>query len=386
MDPYDYAASLLSMEVRTRGAEFWQAFAREPDRLDAGFSGQSPGAIDQSVQVMGGLAKVSPDLMWGFCPPDRGHALCITAEWRDTLRPLARLVRQMAPDLPRWRFPDARKPSKWDEGLDQNIEARFREPVGLSRIEATLGREGRIDLVGHGRGTEKALADQSLAMATYLLVEAVARDWIGAIDGVPERSGFFGLLGKRGAAFVPGNFRDTVRETIARARAAMPERPYAEAPYDTRQTVVDQLSGLPEAHRGADLFTLDTSNEAHAQGMLSMGRFASPCFSRNGEWFVYLRISRTPELPFDDVDDRYTLEARLHAALAEGGIGGWVAGGRGREAVYIDLAATQVGQAVGRIGEVMASEPAGVKATVHFLDTGLEELVLPAVTEKVSVH
>jgi hypothetical protein len=356
------------------------------DRLDAGFSGQAPGAIDQSIQVMSALKDISPDLMWEFGPSDRGHTLCITAEWRDSLRPLARLVRQMAPDLPRWRFSDARAPLDGDGDVAEHFEARFRQPVQLSRIDASLGRGGRIDLVGHGTGSEEVVFDQTLSMASLVLGEAVERDWIGAVDSEPERPGLLGLLKKKQVQFDAQGFRDSMREAIAQARAAMPERAYANRPIDARPVTLLQIDGLVEDHPRNDLFLLNTSNETHSHGMLSGGRFASPCYGRHGEWFLYLRIARTPETPFDQVDDRHALEAALHEALAADGTGGWVAGGTGRDAVYIDLAATHVGRAIDRIAGVMAAEPSAAGATVHFLDLGLDDLVLPAVPPKRMVH
>jgi hypothetical protein len=386
MDPYDFAAARLEIDVQARISAFWQAFAQVSDLLDAGFSGQAPGAIDQSIQVMGALQEVSPDLMWEFGPSDRGHTLCITAEWRDNLRPLARLVRQMAPDLPRWRFSDARGALDGDVKTAEHFEARFRQPVRLSKIDSSLGRDGRIDLVGHGAGSEREVFDQTLSMANLLLGEAVERDWIGAIESVPERPGLLGFLKKKQATFDAQGFRDSMRETIAQACDTMPDQPYANRPIDERPVSLLKIEGLAAAHRRCDLFVLNTSNQTHSHGMLSGGRFASPCHSRHGEWFLYLRISRRPETPFDQVDDRYALEAALHEALAADGTGGWVAGGTGGDAVYIDLAATHIGRAVERIAGVMAAEPSAAGATVHFLDVGLEDLVLPAVSPKPMVH
>ncbi len=385
MDPYDFAASLLPDDHRRRIELFWQRFAAEADRLDALFSGQRGESVESSIQVMQALEDVSPDLMWEFGPAENGHRLCITAEWHDELRPLARAVRQMAPDLPRWQFLEAREPSDGTD-LAGNFERRFRTKMTLSRIETQLGPQGRIDLVGHGKGNATMLADQAISMATYLLGEEVERDWIGAADGAPQKGGFLGFGRKPQAAFDPAGFVDDVRAAIARAKAGAPDRPYAEQPIDDRQTMLAQTEGLPPGHRRADLFVLNTSNEAHAQAMLSMGRFASPTYSRNGEWFVYLAIARTAELSFDQVDDRYALESRLHAALSADGTGGWVAGGTGRDTVYIDLAVTDVGRALERIAEVMATEPSAPNATVHFMDTGLEGLILPAVPPKATVH
>ncbi|MHA3914147.1 hypothetical protein [Halovulum sp. GXIMD14793] len=102
MDPYDFAATMLPQDQHDAIAAFWEAFAAGADTLDHAFESRDGDLVSQSVGVMDALKAVSENLMWEFGPSDRGHALCVTAEWRSELRALARLVIRMAPDLPRW--------------------------------------------------------------------------------------------------------------------------------------------------------------------------------------------------------------------------------------------------------------------------------------------
>jgi len=387
MDPYDYAAARLPSDRRAAVTAFWEHFIRHTDGLDGCFSSGMRDRSTDPVTVMAALREVSPELMWEFGPSQRGHALCITAEWRDELRPLARLMREMAPDLPRWEFLEARRPSAPEELSPANLSGRLQGALRLTDVTAKPGLDGRIDLVGHGTGSADELSRQALVFASMLLGEAEERDWIGACDGEPEKSGFLGMFrGGPKRQFDPLAIAERLHDEIARARAARPERPYGEVSLDDRPTTLFRLTPRASEQPRADLVTYAAPSEVLARAMLGGARFSSGCYSRHGEWFIYLRVPRSLERPFDNVDDRSALEQALHEALSEDGLGGFVAGGHGENHVYIDLAMRDVGRGIDRVSEVMAAAGLARDATIHFFDQGLTALIIPAAPPSSQVH
>lgn len=379
MDPYDFFAMRQSTETRTAIARFWEMFAEKADMLDEAFNSNDGSSAQNSISVMDTLKTVSPDLMWEFGPSERGHALCVTAEWRDELRPLARLVKHMAPDLPRWEFIDARSADDPSSFSPENFASRFREDLAVQLIDVSLNEFGRIDLVAKGKGATDHLGQQALSVATMALGEAVEKDWVGFVDGETLKSGGLSFLRRSsGPQFDPAQFVERFHAEIVRAKSAMPAKPYAQLPLDERAVTVFKPNQLPEEHPRSDLFTFLANHETYGQAVLRTSRFSSRCYSKHDEWFLYLRIPRTPDAPFDDVDDRYDVESLLHERLSTEGAGGFVAGGHGQEAVYIDLALRDVDLGVALIYQALADKPYAREATLHFLDSGLTHHVVPA--------
>lgn len=382
MDPYDYAASLVGEDIRAKIAAFWRAFASKADAIEDMFS--RPGGGQQDiVEIMQKLNPISSDLMWEFGSSDRGSRLCVTAEFRDELRPLARLVRHMAPDLEQWRFVDAR-PAEDPAMLEQIHQNRFGSPIVLEKIEAHLGFNGRIDQVGEGVGTEDELYLQILNISTLLLGEEVERDWIGQVDATPKNaSGLFGFFGRRGAdLFDPIEWQNTIRGMVRQTRAEMPEVPFAKVNTEARAILLSTELNMSPDHRRNDLMTFYATRETYLRGVLSGARFSSRCHSRHGEWFMYLRISRRDEVPFDHVDDRSLIEDKLHDLLSDHDLGGVAGAGHGRESVYIDFAVTDVGKAIALIQSDFRDADFAQGATLHFLDQGLAGIVMPATIGK----
>lgn len=381
MDPYDFFAVRQSTETRSAITRFWEVFADHAGELDEAFNSKDSAKIQAAVSVMDELRTISPDLMWEFGPSDRGHALCVTAEWRDELRPLARLVRQMAPNLSRWEFIDARRPDDLAWVTPENFANRFRDDLAIQELDVGLNDIGRIDLIAKGKSDADHLGQQALSVATMALGEEIERDWVGFVDGETPKSGGLSFLGRSSQTqFDPAQFVDGFHAEIARAQSAMPETPYSHLSLDERSVALFEVNKMPADHPRSDLFTFSATDETYGRSALRVSRFSSRCHSRHDEWFLYLRIPRIAKAPFDDIEDRYDIESLLHEQLAPKGVGGFVAGGHGQEAVYIDLALRDVDLGVALINQALADKAYAQDATLHFLDSGLTNHILSAVS------
>jgi len=383
--PYDFVAQMFGKDVRNRIAMFWKTFVRHADDIDGMFS-RTDGGVADIVEIMQALEPVSKDLMWEFGPSDRGHLLCVTAEFRDELRPLARLVMRMAPDLPHWRFVDARPPVP-PEMLEQVHQNRFRGPITVEKIEATIAIDGRIDQVAYGFGSKDDLLSQTLNISTILLGEEQEREWIGLVEPVPNKAG--GLLGlfrgNKPAPFDGNEWLGMMHTRIKQAQGLMPDVPYSKLDLDTRPYGVASELNLSPDHRRNDLKTFTASNETYLQAALRSTLFSSRCHSRFGEWFMYLRVPTAPDGRFDALTERANLEERLHELLSANDLGGMVAAGHGSESEYIDIAVTDVGAAVALIQADIVDVPFASGAMLHFLDAGVEDYVLPGTRDHI-VH
>lgn len=373
-DPYDIAAARLLPESLGAIKSFWAEFETQADRLDAAFSGD--GDIQFSVEVMQALNEVSPDLMWEFGPSDKGHRLCITAEWRPELRPLARAMINLAPTLDRWEFIDAR-PADHGSNFEENFQARFRMPVTLSDIQLEPGFDNKVEMTGTGIGSEDEVGNQTLLVAGLLLGEQVDWDWFGDVETNPVKRSFFSRLSKRNMTKFPSDdFVSRFHEMIEQVQTSMPDGPYSKPRDDTEVSLLK----LEDGGTGrADMITFTVASMAYANATLKTSRFSSVNHSRFGEWFLFLRIPRTVEFPFGQVSDRAEIEDMLQEALSIDQIGGVAAAGHGREAVYIDLALTDIDCGLRVVNEKLKDHALFPEMSVHFLEAGLPETSFPLI-------
>lgn len=376
--PYDVVGERLLAGKLDRIRAFWDGFSREADALDAAFSSGSGDIVEISQRVMAPLSEVAPDLMWEFGPSDRGHSLCITPEWRNGLRPLAQAVVAMAPDLPRWRFTGARGGN--DAALfEQNFQARFNMPITLERIEVAQGKDNKVQMTGFGMGSAESLGNQVLAVGTYLLGEETDWTWFGGVETkVLKSGGFLGFGAKHEVQpFETEVFRADFLNVVEEIEASRRDAAFRDMdPYD-REAILLQVPSMRDGTGRTDLFTFQAPDSAYAEAALRTTRFSSENHSRFGEWFMFVRIPRNEEHPFDQVSDRGEIEDELHAVLSSAGLGGQVGAGHGHDAVYIDVATTDVDAGPALIAETLADRTFFDDATLHFLEAGLTDIALP---------
>lgn len=367
-DPYDIAAARVLPDKLGAIKSFWADFEENADRLDASFSGGAD--LNISVEFMETLGQVSPELMWEFGPSERGHRLCITAEWHQHLRPLARAMINLAPMLDRWEFLDAR-PADSGSNFEENFEARFRMPVVLSDIQVEPGFDNKVKMTGLGVGRENDIGNQTLLVAGLALGEQIDWDWFGDVGATPIKESLLSRFSKKQSSkFGVDEFAQRFQETITLIQKSLPNHPFSKPQDDTEFSLLKLENG---GIGRPDMFTFTVSSMAYANAALKTSRFSSVNHSLFGEWFLFLRLPRTPECPFDQIDARAEIEGLLHDALSQAGVGGFVAAGHGSEAVYIDLALTEIDRGLRIVNDALKDRAFFTDATVHFLEAGLSE-------------
>lgn len=375
-DPYDIAAARLLTAKVDPIRRFWDNFVAHADALDGIFSG-GKGEVDRVSDVMAPLGEVAPELMWEFGPSEKGHNICITPEWRHDKRALARAVVNLAPEMARFTVTDARTGNDAEQ-LGENFEARFRMPVTLASIECAPGNDNKVEMTGTGPGPEDQTGNEVLAVATYLLGETKDRDWFGDVEPRKLKSGFLGLGRKpKSPEFDPAAFVAAFDRTVSEIRAGLPDQPRSKALPDEEERMLLKFQAAADYSGRPDLIVMNAGSEAYVRAAISTARFSSVNHSRHGEWFAFLRVPRTPETPFDEVGDRYDLEERVHETLSPTGLGGFMAGAHGQEAVYIDVALLQIDAGLAALATMLATAPGFGDMTIHFLEAGLPTQGIP---------
>lgn len=375
IDPYDIAAQRLLPVKIDAIRRFWEHFVAHAEELDGIFATKQ-GELDRVASIMSPLKEIDPDVMWEFGPSEKGHAICITAEWRNALRATARAVVNMAPDMERFAVTDART-GNTSELLEENFTARFQMPITVSSIACKRGSDNKVEMTGTGPGSEEQTGNEILGLATYLLGETMDRAWFGDVNTAKLKSGLLGFARKSAPTFDPEAFKAAFASAVEDIRADLPVARRAEADLEGEQRTLIQCNELVPQTGRSDLIMFNTASESYAQAAITTTRFSSVNHSRHHEWFAFLRVPRGPETPFDDVDDRYVLEDRVHSALSGAGLGGFIAGGHGREAVYVDMALDQIDGGLGVLAGALNETPGFADMSVHFLEAGLAEAGFP---------
>lgn len=380
MDPYDFAARRLPAATHSAIEGFWAAFAHQADALDRRFAAPGAGAVADPVAVMAALRPVSDRLMWEFGPSPDGHALVITAEWRDDLRPLARAVLRAAPALPRWQVAEVRPPED-PLRVPRIFEARNRRPHSVAALEPELSERGVIDIVARGSRDRRTVFDDALALAALIMGEEADRDWLGFIDIAPETvddgPGLLDRLLRRAPAPPTLDltaFAEEVWDLIETARQRMPDRPlHLQDPGAARHTVFRLDPAAREGLARSELETYRTMNPTMGALVAAGGRFSSRVISAHDEWFIGLRIPGSAAVPADRVADREALEDALHRALAEAGLGGVVGAGQGGGAIHLDIGLTDLERGFARIAALWQDRPLAAALRLVFLDNGVRD-------------
>ena len=349
---------------------WWSQFVAQAPRMCRLFKQQEEWDLPQWMET--NLQSIEPALMWEFGPAVEcdGNRLVITPESRKDLRPLVREILKHAPKLPGWEFYEHRLPESFEQA-EFTVRGRTGGEIDDVWFQADLGDFNRINLVfvcdRYQYDDADALGQMFVAAETLLGEETLDR-WIGAIEVARVADDDLGPLNP---------LRDlsaVVEARIAVVRESLPPGPLCEidlenGPWSLLELKPEEASDYPGQ---SDLFVAVTRFPELIQNATSDISFDSMRYSRCGERFCYLKIDGSQGLEETTFEDRGEIEEALNEQLRPTELGCVIGGGTGLRYSYIELALTDVDQAMVPIRKLLQAGNIPPRTWLLFHDADLQ--------------
>lgn len=367
---------LKSESLLTKIDAWWQAFADYEGDLNAAFT-EGKEIKPSVVDFMAEIKKVSPDMCWEFSKGEhKPHRFTIAPERNYPLEPVARLLKERAPDLEFFDVGVDREATPW-EWMQGEADSRFswdsHENIYVSHA---IGQQNFIDLTFYIPAS-KADAKQeanSFLLAELALGEKVVADWIGYVDvEVLKTSGLF----KKKTAEPPGNaypikdIRARIAAEIARFKNTLPKAPFRER-VENMEWAILQMSedNAPSDYLGDMYMATICDPDLFSAIYGGRSRFNSQRFSALGESFAFIQIDgASSELDLKDVSSRSKIEDALTATFNTTASGAVIGGSMGHENAYIFLALEDEAAGLNAVIDTLRTQKLGEKTWVFFCDS-----------------
>jgi hypothetical protein len=364
-------AAEMAYRKRTLAAidAWWRAFQAKTTDLDALFHRKSDWDLPRWMHDH--LGAVDPRLMWEYGQAVRqsGHRLVITPEQRKWLRPLLRTVLERAPKIAGWEFYPHRLPEDVPMTI-QMVEARVGVNITGAVVAANVAPGRKIDLAfafPQQPHLDEATAHQAAFVATETLMgEHVLDTWIGGIGLIEGKPANRPLPMDRAQATV-GALIQSIQEQLPpkKLHDIGVGEDWANCQLEPEQAddYVGRQDLIVASTQSVDLF-----RAAHSSMI-----FTSSCHSRFGELFCYLKIdgSDVPREHF--VEFRSNIEDALNPLLVQAAVGCCIGGGSGIRYSYLDLALTDLNQAIPILRQVLATRRVPLRSWLLFFDDELAQ-------------
>jgi hypothetical protein len=349
---------------------WWRAFQSKTSDLEALFKRRSDWDLPQFMEDT--LQAVDPRLMWEFGGAVRGpgHRLVITPESQRWLRPMLRTILERAPKIAGWEFYPYRLAETAEQTID-TVKGRVGVDITGALIDASVAPGRKVDLNFAFPG-QRDLDEQTAMHAAFvatetLMGEQVLDTWIGAIDLMDDQPvpGSRPLPLERAQATVAALIRGSIDQ--------LPAVPTQDISVEKNWATVKLEPPEPanDYPGRSDLVVASTHDVELFQAMHSGQSFSSSCHSRLGEQFCYLKLDGADVPGGGLVEFRSAFEDALNPALLAASAGCCMGGGSGLRYAYIDLALTDLKQAVPILRETLAERQAPVRSWLLFHDDDL---------------
>jgi hypothetical protein len=357
--------------VTGRIDSWWREFVAATPKLEHYFHGG--GRWDLAGWMREHLGVVDDRIMWEFGPGTRdagGQRLVLTPEAEHRLRPLVDVVLARAPKLDGWEF----HPHRLAEDLSQALRAvaeRTSMDFGGWQAYADLTDEGLVDVM---LSAPFALSEREEARAAaMLLIEALVGEelmdvWIGNVE-----------IGSHTGSGPMGDLAPVVRALIEAQRARLPKLPYWRRAHDGPWTLLRLAprAGLVDFPGQQDMLIAKTMDLDLWKALHGQRPFYSRRFSRCGEVMATLKIDGATGLSEDGLVDKANIEDVIAGALEPLELGGQIGGGTGLRYSYIDLALTNVEDAMDALIPVLRAGKLPRRTWLLFFDADLGDEWIP---------
>jgi hypothetical protein len=352
---------------------WWQAFQNKSPEIAALFHEKSERDWDLPAWMDRFLDPIHTKLFWEYGPAikKKGDRLVITVEHRRYLRPLLDAILSRAPKLRSWEF----YPYRLAEDADQAVRSvRGRTGVDPSdfMVRVAKGEANRIDLKFTSPSFQSEEDDDAFnaafTAAEYLLGGQCLDAWIGKITLLASPAS----SGADAKYYRLKDLKRLVDALIDSTIEQLPEAPCYEWINDAEWALWRlEPNDSQDFTERADSISLVSGVPEVAKAVLHSSDFCSLRFSRCGETFCYLKIDGSEGLPDGEFGDRGHIEEALNEVLIPQKLGCHIGSGTGLRHSYIDLALTNVDQAIAAIKQRLREGNVPKRSWIQFFDTDL---------------
>jgi hypothetical protein len=377
VDSNDREETARRESVLRRIDRWWQAFCDRQHDLKAVFA--SGGGWSLADWMQDKLQAINPNLMWEFGPALQGdgHRLVITPETQRQLRPLVDQILARAPALPGWEFYGHRLPECLNDVVE-TVQGLVGGDISKTVVDARHDGHRRVSLTFYTPECKSRECDsEQVQMAAFvgtesLLGEALLDRWIGTIDVAPLTPDK--PRGDSARAIPFARLQPTVEAIVGCLIDQLPAEPcYRYVPqgrWSSYEMGPEQAADYPGR---ADLYVAISGRPDVFETLHGGSAFYSDTHSRCGETFCYLKIDGAGESMSIRAKNRELVESAIDGALVPAELGCVVGGGTGLRYSYIDLALTDVAQAIDIIRHIAARFQFPQRSWLLFCDDELAD-------------
>lgn len=365
-DPGSIAESSERQKIMARIDRWWEQFARRSDDLDRMFRDQ--GDWDVVTWMESELLQIDDELSWEFRPSSTTgrHELAISPDQNPAKIELVKQIVAQAPKISGWDFSAFRNSVPVEACLARTIDSTG---IDLANVMVSVheGKANQIDCVfrfDKVPGDEETVFQAMLIATETLLGEQPMLNWLGSVEAIDRQAE--DVEGHRFVRLsqVPAAF-DTLIETITDRLS--PEPFWNQA--DQLQWAAFELKPKEAVDyaRRDDLLTAMTCDPELTAATFESTYFASHRFSRCGETFCYVKVDERGSVD-SGFADREDMEEAIRATLETQELGCLIGSGAGLRYSYLELALTDLDEALKAIRETLQEGRVSRRSWVLFHD------------------
>ncbi len=319
---------------------FWTDFKKSESQLALALDnmrGESGKANSDMVTswMKEHLEYVDPAIEYEFGPirGQQGHKLDFSTGGRDEVMPICKTLVAKAPKLPGWKFSAYRQALPLDS-IAGGFKGRAGRDILPFEVSVNVAPQNKLDVIfvsPEFENDEEDNAKASRIISDLILGEENDDTWLGMIT--PKKGALMGQFVCAANADAYLKLFEAKKKEIL---ASLPKTPYYK---------IADLGKAEEVHFGTKRNTMKTPLKKLGETLGAGGRFHSTQFSKCGDRFAYLKISKSKD--FKTLEQLEPLQKELDAELKKAGAG--CVFGIGLElpdTAYFDLALVDLEKAI----------------------------------------
>lgn len=342
--------------------QFWSDFKRDQTTLSLALDNLHSESGKANSDILVGWMKehldaIDPVIEYEFGPTreKEGKKLDFSAAGHDEVIQICNLLVSKAPKLPNWQFSAYRQPLP-PASVANGFKSRTgREPLQFE-TSVSVSPQNKLDVMFTSPEFENDAEDniEACRIISDLSVGEENDDiWLGTIT--PKKGA---LMGQFNCANNAAQYAKAFDEKKKEILDSLPSAPYFK----------QDLSKTEDVHfSGKKRLSMKTSLKRLAETLGAGGRFHDVQFSKNGEKFAYLKVSKAKNL--QSLDKVEALRKELDRELRKAQVGcTFGVGIESPDAIYIDVVLKDLDKAVPILRSFSESHKFDHESTLRFYD------------------